>query len=119
MYFSPIKNLRQIAKSGIDQLFKNDKRGQVSYLVVRSINHHLKTKKRERVRAEMLNVLLSLKLYHLESTKDIATGHLQALMKKDKVSKILYFSSFFDFYEKCKTDKKKFHLYIFRKNVKK
>ena len=119
MYFSPIKNLRQIAKSGIDQLFKNDKRGQVSYLVVRSINHHLKTKKRERVRAEMLNVLLSLKLYHLESTKDIATGHLQALMKKDKVSKILYFSSFFDFYEKCKTDKKKIHLYIFRKNVKK
>ena len=53
-------------------------------MVVRSINHHLKVKKRERVKPEMLNVLLSLKLYHLENPKDIATAHLQALNLKTK-----------------------------------
>ena len=80
----PFENLRQIAKQGLDQVFKNDKRGQVSYLVVRSINHHLKTKKRDRIKPEMLNVLLSLKLYHLENTKDIATAHLEAMKKGKK-----------------------------------
>ena len=34
--------LRQTVKEGIIKLFKNDKRGQVSYMTVRSINHHLK-----------------------------------------------------------------------------
>ena len=71
-------------KIGLDKLFKNDKRGQVSYLVVRSINHHLKVRKRERVKPEMLNVLLSLKLYHLENPKDIATAHLEKLRKDGK-----------------------------------
>ena len=88
MYFlnfiSGNEKLRQIAKSGLDQVFKNDKRGQVSYMVVRSINHHLKVKKRERVKPEMLNVLISLKLYHLDNPKDIATAHLQALNNKTK-----------------------------------
>ena len=32
----------------------------------------------------MLDVLLTLKLYHLENPKDIATAHLQALAKKGK-----------------------------------
>ena len=53
-------------------------------MVVRSINHHLKVKKRERVKPEMLNVLVSLKLYHLDNPKDIATAHLQALNNKNK-----------------------------------
>ena len=53
-------------------------------MVVRSINHHLKVKKRERVKPEMLNVLVSLKLYHLDNPKDIATAHLQALNNKTK-----------------------------------
>ena len=76
--------LRQTVKGGIIKLFKNDKRGQVSYMTVRSINHHLKSKKREKVKSELLDVLLSLKMYHLENPKDIATGHLEALAKKGK-----------------------------------
>ena len=81
---SPIVKLRQTVHTGIIRLFKNDKRGQVSYMAVRCINHHLKSKKREKVRPEMLDVLLSLKMYHLENPKDIATGHLQALAKAGK-----------------------------------
>ena len=75
-------DLRTIVKTGLDRLFKNDKRGQVSYLVVRSINHHLKAKKRQKIRPEMLNVLLSLKLYHLENPNEIATAHLDTKKKK-------------------------------------
>ena len=81
---SPIAKLRETVKTGIIRLFKNDKRGQVSYMAVRSINHHLKSKKREKVRQELLDVLISLKMYHLENPKDIATGHLQALAKAGK-----------------------------------
>ena len=81
---SPIVKLRQTVHTGMIRLFKNDKRGQVSYMAVRCINHHLKSKKREKVRPEMLDVLLSLKMYHLENPKDIATGHLQALAKAGK-----------------------------------
>lgn len=81
---SPIVKLRQTVHTGLIRLFKNDKRGQVSYMAVRCINHHLKSKKREKVRPEMLDVLLSLKMYHLENPKDIATGHLQALAKAGK-----------------------------------
>jgi nucleolar complex protein 3 len=80
--FSPHAKLREIVKINLDRLFKGDKKGQVSLLVVRSINHHLKVKKREKVRPEMLNVLLALKLYHLENPKDIATAHLQASREK-------------------------------------
>ena len=76
--------LRQTVKEGIIKLFKNDKRGQVSYMAVRSINHHLKSKKREKVKSELLDVLLSLKMYHLGDSKDIATGHLQELAKSGK-----------------------------------
>ena len=72
----------------------------------------MKTKKRERVRPEMLNVLLSLKLYHLESTKDIATGHLQALLKKDKVSNKLSYHLLFWF---LWIVKETFNLYYFQK----
>ena len=81
---SPQESLRSIVKAACDKLFKNDKKGQVSLLIVRSINHHLKSKKRERIRPEMLNVLLALKLYHLENPKDIASSHLEA--KKVKKS---------------------------------
>ena len=64
----------------------------------------------------MLNVLLSLKLYHLESTKDIATGHLQALMKKDKVSKNFSFSFlFFDFMKSVWRTKKSLLIYFQKK----
>jgi len=53
-------------------------------MAVRSINHHLKSKKREKVKSELLDVLLSLKMYHLGDSKDIATGHLQELAKSGK-----------------------------------
>ena len=79
---NPNSDLRSIVKNGLDRLFKNDKKGQVSYLVVRGINHHLKSKKRTKIREEMLNVLLALKLYHLENPNEIATGHLNAAKKK-------------------------------------
>jgi hypothetical protein len=69
--FTPHAELREIVKINLDRLYKGDKKGQASLLVVCSINHHLKVKKREKVRPEMLNVLLALKLYHLENPKDM------------------------------------------------
>ena len=74
--------LRSMVKSALDRLFKADKKGSVSFLVVRAINHHLKSKKRAKIREEMLNVLLSLKLYHLENPNEIATAHLNSAKKK-------------------------------------
>ena len=41
---SSVLKLRQTVQSGLIKLFKNDKRGQVSYMAVRCINHHLKSK---------------------------------------------------------------------------
>lgn len=79
---SKVPEIRRIVSSSVQQLFREDKKGQVSLLVVRSINHQLKTK--ARVQPEMLNSLLSLKLYHLENPQDIATAHLKEENAKGK-----------------------------------
>ncbi len=83
----PQLSLRTAVQKSAEKLFKADKKGHVSQLVVRAVNHHLKTKRREKIRPEMLNILLSLKLYHLENPKDIATAHLEAMRKKNAKSR--------------------------------
>ena len=57
--------VRSIVQNALMHIFANDKRGEISYATVKKINHHLKTKTHEKIRPEMLQVLLSLRLYIL------------------------------------------------------
>ena len=57
--------LRRIVAEAINHVFLNDKRGEASYAIVKKINHHLKTKTHEKIRPDMLEVLLSIPLYSL------------------------------------------------------
>ena len=57
--------VRSIVQEALMHIFANDKRGEISYAAVKKINHHLRTKTHEKIRPEMLQVLLSLRLYIL------------------------------------------------------
>jgi hypothetical protein len=57
--------LRSIVLEALKHVFINDRRGEVSHAIVRKINHHLKTKAHDKIRPEMLQVLLNLRLFNL------------------------------------------------------
>ena len=59
------RELRSIVSSSLKHVFVNDKRGEVTYAIVKKINHHLKTKTHEKIQPDMLEVLLSIPLYSL------------------------------------------------------
>merc|ERR1719225_878916 len=58
-------NIRTIVSSCVTHVFLTDKRGEVTYAIVKKINHHLKTKTHEKIQPDMLEVLLSIPLYSL------------------------------------------------------
>lgn len=62
-------NIRTIVSSCVTHVFLTDKRGEVSYSIVKKINHHLKTKTHEKIQPDMLEVLLSIPLYSLNEAK--------------------------------------------------
>ena len=66
---SGILQLRTVVLTSLQDLLANDKRGEISYAVIKRINHFLKTKKRDRIKPEMLEVLLSLKLHALNEAQ--------------------------------------------------
>ena len=66
--------VRRIVSEGLKHVFSNDKRGEVSHAIVKKINHLLKTKAHEKIRPEMLQVLLSLRLFNLNE----AAAHRQS-----------------------------------------
>ena len=72
--------LRSMVKDSLSQLFREDRRGEISAAVVRKINHYCKTKKT--VRKEMLEVLLSLRLHALNE------GHQEEVKKSKEMLKM-------------------------------
>ena len=66
---SGVPQLRAVVLANLQELLTNDKRGEISHAVIKRINHYLKTKKRDRVKPEMLEVLLSLKLHALNEAQ--------------------------------------------------
>ena len=66
---SGVPQLRAVVLINLQELLTNDKRGEISHAVIKRINHYLKTKKRDRVKPEMLEVLLSLKLHALNEAQ--------------------------------------------------
>ena len=57
--------LRKIVGNCVKNIFVTDKRGEVSYAIIKKINHHLKTKTHEKIQPDMLEVLLTIPLYSL------------------------------------------------------
>jgi len=84
---SGLAQLRSIALESLQALFRADKRGEISHVVIKKINHFLKTKKRDRVKPEMLEVLLALKLHSLNEAQmetQRKEEEARALKKKKK-----------------------------------
>jgi len=96
---SGIPQLRAIVLKNLQALLKSDKRGEITHAVVKRINHFLKTKKRDRIKPEMLEALLALKLHALneaqaeahrkeeeakEAKKKKAKGFEPQMSKKDR-----------------------------------
>jgi len=79
------RELRSIVSSCLKHVFGNDKRGEITYAVVRKINHHMKTKTHEKIQPEMLEVLLSIPLYSLNEAS--AQKELDMDNKRNKKGK--------------------------------
>ena len=85
---------RTLVKNAIEEVFKNDMRGEVSLEAVRLINHLVKSRKHN-VRTEVVSVLLYLRIKNVdldrEKKEEIERKKMEArkrkLMEKSKISK--------------------------------
>merc|ERR1719516_859993 len=85
---------RTLVKKALEEVFKNDMRGEVSLEAVRLINHLVKSRKHN-VRTEVVSVLLHLRIKHVdldkEKNEELEMKKMEArkkkLLEKQKMSK--------------------------------
>jgi len=85
---------RTIVKSTVQQVFRSDMRGEISFNAVKLINHLVKSRK-HKVKNDVVDVLLSLRIKHVnldqEKEKEIELkkkeARKQKLLEKDKISR--------------------------------
>lgn len=83
------ETLRKIVKSAVENVFKEDKKEEITLKILRVLNHYLKTHAHN-VKVEMLEVLLVLKLkdVNLEKEKELEMKHKKLMSKKQNVLQI-------------------------------
>ena len=82
-----IDDVRLLVCSALKQLFKEDKKGEISLHAVRQVNHMIKNKRQYQIPPDALDILIALRIkdVNLDREKEEEIGRYKTLNRKQKL----------------------------------